>query len=214
MRSCLLKKYKDKSNKHDQFERKHNYAIYFYLVGVCMSDLIVLISWLINKLTISTQLDTQIVFETAYTTKQQNNNNINNEKQNNSSSNNNNNNKPIKIDTHSISLSYIEFMEFRNNFSVSNGLNVNNSFDSQNEISNYQSNIRDNRPGADQFLSVNYFINDLNSLLANDIQYISTKLTNIQGICQVCIYSYFLGLYSKFVWITEVLLTVQSRTMK
>jgi hypothetical protein len=169
IQSRLFKKTKE-SNKHDLFERKHNYTIYFYLIGVCLSDLVVLVSWLINKLTITAQLDTQIIFET-----------INNEEFKN-----NNLQRDNTADAKTIAISYDEFIEFRYNFSISNGYNFTDSSSIEKMIN--KSETQGQTPTDKPFLSVNYFIADLNSLLANDIQYIITKLTNIQGVCQVFIY--------------------------
>ena len=135
------------------------------MIGICLSDLIVLVSWLINKLSITAQLDTQIIFET---------NNIFESK-------NTSIQKPNTADAKTIAICYDEFIEFRNNFSVSNGFNITDSSPIEQMINQ---SIIQGQTGK-QFLGVNYFIADLNSLLANDTQYITYKLTTIQGVCQV-----------------------------
>lgn len=153
---------KIKSNKkYDCNERKHNYAIYFYFIGICISDMVVLVNWLISKLNITAKLDTQLTFE-----------------------NENNNNQNVLI-------SYNDFIEFSNNISVSLNLSNIKIFDQEN---------------TDTFLNNNKLINILNKQLQNYDEYVTIKMTNLQGICQLYNYFALTGLCSSFSFTLAALL--------
>lgn len=136
LRIISSKKFK-KSN-----QTKHNYVIYMYFVGICVSDMIVLANWFISKVNIEAKLGVQISFGDH--------------------------------DSHSdnIFINNDDFFKFFNNISSMNS-----------------SNRKFYKKNYDYDINISYAIGTLTAETETLKEYMSIKLTNIQGICQL--YNYF-----------------------